>query len=139
MAPPGCGHNSPEALLTILVGDRLSNFPRPRFNQEQLLRPFHFFPNSTLPKLRPHTLPQPVMEASPEQIAALADELAILAKGLAAADNAGPMAKRNQTHAVVMKAKSLINQIQDPLEACIQHTTNVSSTRCQSEPSAISL
>ena len=68
------------------------------------------------------------MEASPVQIAALADELAILAKGLAAADNDGPIAKRHQTHAVVMKAKSLINHIQDPLEACMEHTTNVSST-----------
>lgn len=58
------------------------------------------------------------------QVAALADELASLAKGLAATE-ADPIAKKHQTHAVVMKAKSLITQIQDPMEACMQHTTNV--------------
>lgn len=77
------------------------------------------------------------METSPDQIAALADELASLAKGLAAAGDIDPMTKRHQTHAVVMKAKSLINQIQDPLEACMDHTTNVSSlTYCHQHPHA---
>lgn len=64
------------------------------------------------------------MGASPDQVAALADELAALAKGLAGPE-ADPTAKKRQTHAVVQKLKCAITQIQDPLEACMQHTTNV--------------
>lgn len=64
------------------------------------------------------------MAASRDQVAALADELASLAKGLADPE-ADPTAKKRQTHAVVQKLKSAITQIQDPLEACMQHTTNV--------------
>ena len=64
------------------------------------------------------------MGPSSDQVAALADELASIAKGLAATE-ADPMARKRQTHAVVMKAKALISEIQDPMEACMQHTTNV--------------
>lgn len=64
------------------------------------------------------------MAPSSDEVDALAEELAALAKGSAAAE-ADPMAKKHQTHAVVMKAKSLVNKMQDPVEALEGHVTNV--------------
>jgi hypothetical protein len=72
----------------------------------------------------------------PDLVAALADELASLMKGLAATET-DPMAKKTQTKAVVMKAQSLINQTQDTIEGCIQQTMNTCVFLAELEPFSI--
>lgn len=70
-----------------------------------------------------------------DPVAALVDELASLVEGLNATEM-DPMAKKIHTKAVVMKAQSLINKIQDPMEACMQHTTNVCFFLFRLQPSS---
>ena len=70
------------------------------------------------------------MDASSDEIAALADELSVLAKGLK--DQKDPMSKLFQSKATVLKARALIAAVQDPFDAAMDHTTNIfviSSTR----------
>ena len=70
------------------------------------------------------------MDPSPDEIAALADELSTLAKGLK--DQKDPTSKLFQSKAAVIKARALITAVQDPFDAAMDHTTNlfvISSTR----------
>jgi hypothetical protein len=64
------------------------------------------------------------MDASAEQITALAAELATLAKNMTS--NTDPMMRKRQTRKAVMQAKSLIMKIQDPMEAVMDHIAYVS-------------
>jgi hypothetical protein len=64
------------------------------------------------------------MDPTPQQISAMADELSALAKSLETSSD--PDAVRHTKAAVVMKAKHLIGQIQDPMDAVMDHVTNVS-------------
>jgi hypothetical protein len=64
------------------------------------------------------------MDPSPAQISAMADELSALAMSLETASD--PAATKHARAAVVMKAKNLIGQVQDPMEAIMDHVTNVS-------------
>jgi hypothetical protein len=63
------------------------------------------------------------MDPTPQQISAMADELSALAKRLETSSD--PHAMRNTRADVVLKAKSLISQVQDPIDAIMDHITNV--------------
>lgn len=54
----------------------------------------------------------------------MAEELSALAKSLETSND--PTAIKNARAAVVMKAKNLISQVQDPMDAIMDHVTNVS-------------
>jgi hypothetical protein len=64
------------------------------------------------------------MDPTPQQISAMADELSALAKRLETSSDPGAI--RHTKAAVVMKAKHLIGQVQDPMDAVLDHVTNVS-------------
>ncbi len=64
------------------------------------------------------------MDPSPEEITALADQLSQVAKYVAFARD--PTTRKQQTAAVVLQAKQLIWQIQDPYDALMDHIVNVS-------------
>ena len=64
------------------------------------------------------------MDPSPDEILALADHLTQLAKNVASAQD--PMSRKHQTAALVMQAKQLIAQVQDPFDALMDHIVNVS-------------
>jgi hypothetical protein len=64
------------------------------------------------------------MDPTPQQISAMADELSALAKSLETSSD--PSLTKQTTAALVMKAKHLINQVQDPMDAVMDHVTNVS-------------
>lgn len=64
------------------------------------------------------------MDPTPQQISAMADELSALAKCLETSTD--PSAIKETKAAVVMKAKSLIGQVQNPMDAAMDHVTNVS-------------
>jgi len=63
------------------------------------------------------------MDTSPEEITALADQLSQLAKDVASAQD--PMTQKHQTAALILQAKQLIRQVQDPYEAIMDHIVNV--------------
>ncbi len=62
------------------------------------------------------------MDRSPEQIAALAEQIAASAKQLSTQTD--PTAKQFQGQALALQAKSLINMVQDPFFAVMDHTNN---------------
>lgn len=64
------------------------------------------------------------MDPTPQQISAMADELSALAKSMETCND--PTAIRHTKAAVVLKAKNLIGQVQDPMDATMDHVTNVS-------------
>lgn len=64
------------------------------------------------------------MDPSPEEITALADQLSQLAKSIAASTD--PKEKKLQTQRLVLQAKQMIAQIQDPFDAIMDHAVNVS-------------
>jgi hypothetical protein len=63
------------------------------------------------------------MDPTPEEITALADQLSQLAKSAAASTD--PKEKKHQTQALVLQAKKMIAQIQDPFDAIMDHVVNV--------------
>lgn len=67
------------------------------------------------------------MDPTPQQVSAMADELSTLVKSLETSND--PSALKETKAAVVMKAKSLIGQIQDPMDAVMDHVTNVSPSQ----------
>jgi hypothetical protein len=64
------------------------------------------------------------MEPSSEEIIALADQLNELARTVASAQD--PKTRKRQTAALVLQAKQLIWQTQDPYDAAMDHVVNVS-------------
>lgn len=64
------------------------------------------------------------MDPTPQQISAMAEELSALAKSLETSSD--PTAIRHTKAAVIMKAKNLIGQAQDPMDTVMDHVTNVS-------------
>ncbi|KIV85191.1 hypothetical protein PV11_00918 [Exophiala sideris] len=62
------------------------------------------------------------MDASPEEILALADQLNELAKSVATAQD--PKTRKRQTSALVLQAKELIWKVQDPYDAAMDHIVN---------------
>ncbi|EXJ80351.1 hypothetical protein A1O1_08495 [Capronia coronata CBS 617.96] len=62
------------------------------------------------------------MDPSPDEIRALAGELSQLANGVASAQD--PMARKQQTTALIMQAKHLIWAVQDPFDAVMDHIVN---------------
>jgi hypothetical protein len=64
------------------------------------------------------------MDPSPVEIAALAEQLSQAAKYVAFARD--PTTRKEQTAALVLQAKQLIWQIQDPYDALMDHIVNVS-------------
>ncbi|KIX10478.1 uncharacterized protein Z518_01561 [Rhinocladiella mackenziei CBS 650.93] len=62
------------------------------------------------------------MDPSPEEITALAAQLNELAKSVASAQD--PMSRKHRTAALVMQAKQLIWQAQDPFDAIMDHVVN---------------
>lgn len=73
------------------------------------------------------------MDPSPEEIVALADQLSQLAKTVATAQD--PKSRKSQTAALVMQAKQLIWQTQDPFDAIMDHVVNVSLLCLRGRPS----
>jgi hypothetical protein len=63
------------------------------------------------------------MDPTPQQISAVAEELSALTKSIETSND--PLATKHAKAAVVMKAKNLITQVQDPMDACMDHVTNV--------------
>jgi hypothetical protein len=63
------------------------------------------------------------MDPTPEELTALADQLSQLAKSAAASTD--PKEKKHQTQALVLQAKKMIAQIQDPFDAIMDHVVNV--------------
>jgi hypothetical protein len=63
------------------------------------------------------------MDPTPEEMTALADQLCQLAKSAAASTDAKE--KKHQTQALVLQAKKMIAQIQDPFDAIMDHVVNV--------------
>lgn len=63
------------------------------------------------------------MDPTPDEITALADQLSQLAKSVAASTD--PKEKKHQTQALVLQAKQMIAQIQDPFDALMDHVVNV--------------
>ena len=63
------------------------------------------------------------MDPTPQQITAMAEELSALAKELECSKDPGAI--RNTKAALVIKAKDLIGQAQDPLEAVMDHISTV--------------
>lgn len=63
------------------------------------------------------------MDPTPREISAMADELSALAKSLETSTD--PSAMKDTRAAVVMKAKNLINHVQNPMDAVMDHVTNV--------------
>lgn len=66
---------------------------------------------------------QNTMDLSPQQITAMADELAALAKSLETSSD--PATMKHTKADFVLKAKNLIGQVQDPMDAVMDHFTNV--------------
>lgn len=64
------------------------------------------------------------MDPTPERISAMAEELSALAKSLETTSDPGAI--KHTKAAVVLKAKNLIGQVQDPMDATMDHVTNVS-------------
>lgn len=67
------------------------------------------------------------MDPTRQQISAMADELSVLVKSLETAGDAA--AAKHARAAIVMKAKNVISHVQDPMEAVMDHVTNVSLPR----------
>jgi hypothetical protein len=63
------------------------------------------------------------MDPSPEEVTAMADQLSQLAKSVAASTD--PKEKKLQTRKLVLQAKQMIAQIQDPFDAIMEHVVNV--------------
>jgi hypothetical protein len=63
------------------------------------------------------------MDPTPEEITALADQLSQLAKSAAASKD--PKEKKHHTQALVLQAKKMIAQIQNPFDAIMDHVVNV--------------
>lgn len=63
------------------------------------------------------------MDPSPEEITAVADHLTQLAKSVAASTD--PKEKKLQTRNLVLQARQMIAQIQDPFDAIMDHVVNV--------------
>lgn len=63
------------------------------------------------------------MDPTPQQISAMADELSALAKSLETKSD--PREVKHTKAAVVLQAKELISQVQDPMDAVMDHVTNV--------------
>jgi len=68
------------------------------------------------------------MDASSEEILALADQLNELAKNVATAQD--PKTRKHQTSALVLQAKELIWKVQDPYDAVMDHIVNVKLHWC---------
>lgn len=63
------------------------------------------------------------MDPSPEEITAMADQLTQLAKSVAASTD--PQEKKLQTRNLVLQARQMIAQVQDPFDAIMDHVINV--------------
>lgn len=63
------------------------------------------------------------MEASPEELMAMTEKLSQLAKSVATSTD--PKEKKLQTRGLVLQAKQMIAQIQDPFDAIMDHVVNV--------------
>jgi len=72
------------------------------------------------------------MDPSPEEVVALAEQLTQLAKGLTTSPD--PASKKLQTSKLVMQAKKMIWQIQDPFDALMDQVVNVSNRQLPSMP-----
>jgi hypothetical protein len=66
------------------------------------------------------------MDPSPDQIAALADQLSQIARDVASAQD--PVSKKHQVNALVMQAKKTIWAVQDPVDALMDQVVNVGPT-----------
>jgi hypothetical protein len=66
---------------------------------------------------------QSTMDLSPQRITALAEELSALANSLETFSD--PATIKYSKEAFVLKAKNLIAQVQDPMDAVMDHFTNV--------------
>lgn len=64
------------------------------------------------------------MDPMPQQISGMAEELSALAKSVETSID--PAAIKHTKAAMVMKAKNLIGQVQDPMDAVMDHITNAS-------------
>jgi hypothetical protein len=64
------------------------------------------------------------MDPTPLQISAMADELSALAKNMEASSD--PAAIKHAKGDFILKAKALIGQVQDPMDAVMDHVTSVS-------------
>jgi hypothetical protein len=64
------------------------------------------------------------MDPSPDQIAALADQLGQIARDVASAQD--PVSKKHQVNALIMQAKKTISVVQDPVDALMDQVVNVS-------------
>lgn len=64
------------------------------------------------------------MDASPQQVSALADKLSQLARDIETAPD--PMTRKMQTSNLVMQAKKTIWAVQDPIDAMMDQVASVS-------------
>lgn len=64
------------------------------------------------------------MDSSPEELIAMAEQLTQLAKSVATSKD--PFEKKLQTRGLVLQAKQMIAQIQDPFDAIMDHVVNAS-------------
>ncbi len=63
------------------------------------------------------------MNPTPQQISAMAEDLSALSRSLETSSDPG--ATKHTKAAIVMKAKHFIAQVQDPMDAVMDHVTNV--------------
>ena len=70
------------------------------------------------------------MEASPQEITALAEQLTQLVGGLESCPD--PTSKKLQVSEIVLQAKKIIWQAQDPFEAMMDHIGHVRQPRHRS-------
>lgn len=73
------------------------------------------------------------MDPSPDQIAALADQLSQIARDVAAAQD--PVSKKHQVNALVMQAKKTIWAVQEPADAMMDQVVNVRLHRIEASMS----